>query len=503
MKEISYKNGELILDGTTIRQNSKDIIFLGKGTMKKLSFIIVFLVFVFLSVGFVSVAFGETYYVRKGGNNNNTGTEPSKNQAWKTISYAVSKLKAGDTCYVMDEDGGTYGENINLNGANNGTSGNEITLAVYPGDSVTVTTNEAWGYGINVWLVQYWIIDGFTINGRESCSNCYAIFIYGADHNTIQNITVTGSGYAHIGKVCAKKNVKDPATHNTLKNIDASAITMSHEAFYIGIGPDDCTGTPWAKTGSPDVHNTFINIKCCSGMTEGFDIKPGSDYTLIQDCTISGQTQCGVITAALDTTVENNVINGSSASGNWGGIWVAKDAIVQNNIIYDYNRTGNQSGIATVNQYYQTVSGNKICNNTIYDCKYGIKLEDGSSTVKNNAVHTASNYLIHVDSSSTGSTIDYNSYYPSTETKFYWNNTAYNFTNWKTASSQDAHSICSDPKFTDATNKDFHLQSDSPCIDAGVNVGLAYYGSAPDMGALEYYGSTIAPPTGLKVITTK
>jgi hypothetical protein len=33
---------------------------------------------------------------------------------------------------------------------------------------------------------------------------------------------------------------------------------------------------------------------------------------------------------------------------------------------------------------------------------------------------------------------------------------------------------------------DVHLQLGSPCIDAGIDVGLPYLGSAPDMGAFEF-----------------
>lgn len=43
-----------------------------------------------------------------------------------------------------------------------------------------------------------------------------------------------------------------------------------------------------------------------------------------------------------------------------------------------------------------------------------------------------------------------------------------------------------EPKFIDLNQPDFHLQSDSPCIDAGENVGLPYLGPAPDIGVYEY-----------------
>lgn len=56
-----------------------------------------------------------------------------------------------------------------------------------------------------------------------------------------------------------------------------------------------------------------------------------------------------------------------------------------------------------------------------------------------------------------------------------------------------AHSITSDPLFTDAANADFTLQGASPCLNAGVSIGQASdkarnpvpFGAAPDIGAYE------------------
>jgi hypothetical protein len=57
--------------------------------------------------------------------------------------------------------------------------------------------------------------------------------------------------------------------------------------------------------------------------------------------------------------------------------------------------------------------------------------------------------------------------------------------------------ISVDPQFMDATVPDVHLQPGLPCIDAGVDVGLPYLGSAPDMGAFEFEPS--ASPTDTPV----
>jgi hypothetical protein len=45
---------------------------------------------------------------------------------------------------------------------------------------------------------------------------------------------------------------------------------------------------------------------------------------------------------------------------------------------------------------------------------------------------------------------------------------------WKTNSSQDAHSVNADPLFVSPATGDFHLQAASPAIDSGVNLGSPY-----------------------------
>jgi hypothetical protein len=49
-----------------------------------------------------------------------------------------------------------------------------------------------------------------------------------------------------------------------------------------------------------------------------------------------------------------------------------------------------------------------------------------------------------------------------------------------------AHDLHVDPQFVNPGSYNFHLQSTSPVVDKGVNVGLPYAGGAPDMGAFEY-----------------
>lgn len=72
------------------------------------------------------------------------------------------------------------------------------------------------------------------------------------------------------------------------------------------------------------------------------------------------------------------------------------------------------------------------------------------------------------------------------------NNNLWNYTNLSVANWSGwlptialTNTLNSDPLFVNALAGDFRLQSASPLIDAGVNIGLPYSGSAPDIGAYE------------------
>ena len=49
-----------------------------------------------------------------------------------------------------------------------------------------------------------------------------------------------------------------------------------------------------------------------------------------------------------------------------------------------------------------------------------------------------------------------------------------------------SNNIDENPLFADVSNLDFHLTETSPCINAGTDIGLEYFGEAPDMGCYEW-----------------
>ena len=89
-----------------------------------------------------------------------------------------------------------------------------------------------------------------------------------------------------------------------------------------------------------------------------------------------------------------------------------------------------------------------------------------------------------------------------------WGNGVYKSTYdaFETAYGSRTNSVESDPLMTDPDNDDFTLQSTSPAIDAGVNVGFARdfsgiavpQGFKVDIGAFEYKSIVLAPPKSFR-----
>ena len=109
----------------------------------------------------------------------------------------------------------------------------------------------------------------------------------------------------------------------------------------------------------------------------------------------------------------------------------------------------------------------------------GIWASATASVFKNNIVgqsqHSGSAEIGTNDGGGAANTIDYNLVYHSTKTDFYEvDGTDYTHTEMKSAGHQTNAPDPADPLFTDADSGDFTLQSNSPAIGAGENLGASY-----------------------------
>jgi uncharacterized repeat protein (TIGR01451 family) len=131
-----------------------------------------------------------------------------------------------------------------------------------------------------------------------------------------------------------------------------------------------------------------------------------------------------------------------------------------------------------------SASGNHFYGNTVYDNGLnGVEMfgSGNANRVFNNIVVLNAQYGISGSADNVCGFSDV------------WGNSGGDYANGVADSSGG---ISEDPLFVDGPGGDFSLQSDSPAINAGLDLGYPYYGPAPDMGALE---SSIAPPVGTAI----
>ena len=201
---------------------------------------------------------------------------------------------------------------------------------------------------------------------------------------------------------------------------------------------------------------------------------------------------------------------------------VTSDAQVYYNISYN-----NSMGVAVARQVHR----NKIYNNVAYNNSIsGIRVKGDSPARPNNVTgnivknNIATGNTIELDVRFGGEndgTAGYNNVYENNcfgveSDKFImWANMTYidTYDAWESAYGGNTHSVQSEPLFKNTAGSDFSLQSSSPAIDAGVDVGLThdYYNTAispfrpVDIGAIEYQGGSgetfVLPSSQLSIVS--
>jgi len=166
-----------------------------------------------------------------------------------------------------------------------------------------------------------------------------------------------------------------------------------------------------------------------------------------------------------------------------------KNSIIRNTKVYN-NGTG-------IGVYWG--GNNKIYNNLVYNNKGGIRVGTSNGFFWNNTVYNNPNWGIYVDQAPNALI----------------NNIAYqngtgNIYNGNGAANTLSNNLTTDPLFVNSASNDFHLQSTSPAINAGVSTapvvttdfdGISRpQGSAYDIGAYEYVGATYPTPYPTPVV---
>jgi hypothetical protein len=453
---------------------------------------------------------GRVYYVSTTGSDTNSGTI---NQPWKTITKAANTMSAGDTVYIR---GGTYPEQVIPQKSGNATAG-YITYAAYPGETPVI---DGASLNLNTWDGLFWLntyfvpspsgsikitrsyikISGLKIINAHGNADGYGgyditgIRVDEADHvivekNSTYNTRSSGIGIwgstnvvvdgNNIGLACNCEDTTRPC--NTTDNIPGSEedLTVASSAFV-------------------EVKNNYLydaaTIESGHSGGEGINIKVDSHDISVHHNTVNLARVDGKQATRLAYGVDAwsgdsyNIRIYNNIAYNCGHAFIveteregtARDIYVYNNLAY--NNVGSGFYIPNWNSYPSSpgwVKNVYFVNNTSYNNSTGIMfnyVNIQNITVRNNIFYNNANGAVFVDSGVPANQII-----------------------------QD-HNFTADPKFVNPSLLDFHLQSISGAINAGVDVsalgitndfdGIDRSKYLPyDIGAYEYVSSVVPSPT--------
>jgi hypothetical protein len=403
-----------------------------------------------------------SYYVDSAsGSDANSGT--SSGAPWKSLSKVnATTFQPGDTVNFkagLSWDGG-------LTVKSNGTVSAPVIYQTYGTGSKPVFRNSGGGiYGSAITITgDYNILDG--VLARDSGSAGILIRA-SADHNVVRNSEVTASGFgveaAGQYNLITKNYVHDL---KMIVNDSSSSNDYGAVCFWLS-GPNNEIS-----------YNKGVNCRAPSydfGYDGGFvEVWSQGDNSYVHH-----------------NWAENT--NGFFELGA-GGSGSAQNVKVAYNVIY--NAPGSPGLCFNTGSYSINTTGFKFENNTYVQVGsgghqiFGCSSNFSSLTARNNIFY--SNIRM-------GST-------PGVHT----NNLYYMIGGASIGYSLGAGEKTGDPGFVSLSNKDLHLQSGSPAIDAGASLGYTKdyddktvpVGPAPDMGAHEYGGATptLFPPSNLRVV---
>jgi parallel beta-helix repeat protein len=391
-----------------------------------------------------SLASAATYYVAPSGSNSSPGTQAAP---FATLQKAHDIAVAGDTIYLR---GGTYQFSAQTTFARSGSSGNYIRIWAYPGETPVIDAIKTPANSFALFLrngASWWHIKGLEVkNGVEG-----GISLYDSNNNIIENNNVHHNG----------RNSPYGGTGIIVRRNSANNLIVNNDSHHNrDIDSDDANGFDLSSTG---VGNVWRGNRAWRNSDDGFD----------NFCGMNGTT-CASVLIENNWAFENGYDDNLQPLGNGvgfklGGIRPGTGGssgghTVKNNLAWKNRLSGfNDNGAQRPGILY---------NNTGWD--------NGSS-----------NYFFRTQANTFRNNIAFGSL-----GSISGSDTFNSWTLGVTVSAADFSSlgdtIARGPRNADGslpTSKFLRLVAGSDLIDRGVNVGIAYAGIAPDLGAYEYGGS--------------
>ncbi len=465
-----------------------------------------------------------SYYVSVGGSDANPGTLAAP---WRHIQYALDRVVAGSTVYVMN---GVYNEFVTFRNSGS-VSGGYITLQNYSGQSPVIDATGLPISGetglVNIVNSQYIKLIGFEIRNLKAGGVASAF---------PQGISVRGNG-AFI----EVRNNKVHDIENSCKRCGAHGI-----AVY---GRDPNASIHDLIIDGNEVYNGkfgWSESLVLNGNVEKFTVSNNiihdNDNIGIDFIGFEGENPNPAVDRARDGTVTGNLVYNINSYGNpaYGnersadGIYVdgGTNIIIERNIVHHTNLgielasehagkntsfitlrnnflySNTQAGIAFGG--YDTRRGSTedcvIVNNTLYNnftqgdwgAELYIQFNTRNNIVKNNIIfaNASKRYMESWSPVMTANAVDRNLYFATgggSGGTWIWKGVTYTtFSAYQSASGNDPTSLIGlDPLLANAAAGDLHLNNGSPAINAGENLSTAQMGTVDIDGDARIISGTV------------
>jgi len=418
-----------------------------------------------------------TYYVATTGSDAAAGTIAAPFATWEK---GFSVLSAGDILYIFVNNSATTesaSTQVHISWSNrSGTVSDSIFIYAYPGEVPifnldNIVPTSTWHTGLLIQNCDYLHIEGLRVTGLPQYSNANIIsasYMYDLTHSLIENCSFDNCGGYGV-------QMEGTCNYVTFKNCDAHHNGDPYNAYENGNG-FNITG------GVPVTNITFIGCRAWKNGDDGWDFLDVDTYITMDKCwgfwngyddsfNILGDGQ-GFKLGPFDThqpTTLKRVITNCIAAKN-GGSGFDQNPWTRTAIMHLYNNTSYDN--KWLGFSFNDISGiaNVLTNNISY------------------ANDNANGYY------STGNILTTNSWQISSVSDA-------DFVDLTMASLDDARQA--NGNLPDITT--LHLVSASDMVDVGTDVGIAYEGAAPDLGAFEYVapggGGEIAPTVTTALVT--
>jgi len=425
----------------------------------KTKLLLAFFISGFFLFGLAGVSEAATcdYYVATTGNNDDPGTLA---KPWRTLKYAESRLSDGDVVCVRE---GTYKENFKIDVDN-------VTFQNYNNEKPVIDGDEEIP-GDWIPLVEI-ISDGVTFDGFEVRESSGTGISLGGNNNnvTIKNCEI------HETYRQALQIVK---SNNAL--IEDCNIYKGAKVYYIW---EDTKGRPPTVTIKYSDSPTFRRCKIHDSYFENIDVDVGTTNATIEYCEIYGSFRVQLyLVNSVNNTVRYNLIYGTTIGGYPGkdghgpGIYINNEeqwstpVLVTNNKIY-----GNLVANTKANFWIAGKTGMIVKNVTAYNnifvesTDFNVRMEGttgGEHVFKNNIIWETNNTIASLPSGKMDCDNNLWSKAPDPDAQ---------------GPNDPAYAIPQLAKITGWNNitggslkgSDFTLQSTSPAINAGTNLGAPY-----------------------------